>query len=64
MDLHVCLTMLYDNLSNFRGLPLTKVANVFKLMFFLEFAIDSCGCVTALFLLLRHGPTLLADDVV
>ena len=55
--------MLYENLSNVQEPLLNKVANVFKPKFPLSFAIDSCGCVTALFLALRHGPTLLSHDV-
>ena len=32
-------------------------------MFAVEFAQDSCGCVIALFLALKHGNTLLSHDV-
>lgn len=31
---------------------------------FTKLATDSCGCVTAFFLPLRHGPTLVSHDVV
>ena len=50
--------------QTFRDDFFNKVANVFKPTFSLYFAIDSCGCVIALFLGLRHGPTLLSHDVV
>ena len=63
MDIHFVLTMLYENLSNVQGRLLGQVANVLNTMFFLEFAINSCGCVIALFLGLRHGLTFLSHDV-
>ena len=50
--------------QTFRDDFFNKVANVFKPTFSLYVAIDSCGCVIALFLGLRHGPTLLSHDVV